>query len=168
MLSGTVSPMSCGELRLGRVRQLGGGAARPAAPVRRGADHPVRVRADVALLRRLPSLVERHPCLATMMAVEPVCTAAVQDSPLCAPRVPRDRADCELGLDDGPEGDHGRRGAGQRQHLAWGKVSGAAQLGQSGARQRRGVAVAAAILPRAARNVERAGAVPRVQVRRIG
>eukprot|EP00964_Phaeocystis_antarctica_P016077 scaffold8898_cov64-Phaeocystis_antarctica.AAC.3 len=72
-----------------------------------------------------------------MMAVHPVCAASVQNPPLGAPGVPRDRAHRELALNDGPEGDHRRCGARQCQHLARGTVSLAAQLGQPGPRQRR-------------------------------
>eukprot|EP00964_Phaeocystis_antarctica_P000334 scaffold176_cov103-Phaeocystis_antarctica.AAC.1 len=62
--------------------------------------------------------------------------------------VPRDRAHRELALNDGPEGDHRRCGAGQCQHLARGTVPRAPQLGQPGPRQRRRHAVATAVLPR--------------------
>eukprot|EP00964_Phaeocystis_antarctica_P020636 scaffold11421_cov67-Phaeocystis_antarctica.AAC.2 len=103
-----------------------------------------------------------------MMAVQPVCAASVQNPPLGAPGVPRDRAHRELALDDGPEGDHRRCGARQCQHLARGTVPRAAQLGQPGPRQRRRLAIATAVLPRAARDAERAGAVPRVQILRVG
>eukprot|EP00964_Phaeocystis_antarctica_P002285 scaffold1190_cov65-Phaeocystis_antarctica.AAC.4 len=103
-----------------------------------------------------------------MMAVQPGKAVSVQDPPLDAAGVPRDRAHRERALDDGSEGDHRRCGARQCQHLACGTVSLAAQLGQPGPRQRRRLAIATAILPRAARDVERAGAVPRVQVHRVG
>eukprot|EP00964_Phaeocystis_antarctica_P111184 scaffold75493_cov64-Phaeocystis_antarctica.AAC.1 len=99
------------------------------------------------------------------MAVQPVCVS-VQDPLLGAPGVPRDRAHRELALDDGPEGDHRQCGARQCQHLARGTVPRAARLGQPGTRQRCRLAIATAILPRAARDVEGAGAVPRVQVPR--
>eukprot|EP00964_Phaeocystis_antarctica_P087024 scaffold55151_cov64-Phaeocystis_antarctica.AAC.1 len=114
-------------------------------------DHPVRIRADVVLVRRLPASVVRHPCTALPVAVQPVCVCR-QDRPLGVPGVPRDRAHGELALNDGPEGDHRRCGARQCQHLACGTVSRAAQLGQPGARQRRRHAVATAVLPRAARD----------------
>eukprot|EP00964_Phaeocystis_antarctica_P023809 scaffold13320_cov90-Phaeocystis_antarctica.AAC.1 len=91
-----------------------------------------------------------------MMAVEPVCAqtsanaATVQNPPLGAPGVPSDRADRELALNDGPEGDHRRCGARQCQHRARGTVPRAARLGQPGPRQRRRHAIATAIqaLPR--------------------
>eukprot|EP00964_Phaeocystis_antarctica_P018722 scaffold10332_cov69-Phaeocystis_antarctica.AAC.1 len=102
------------------------------------------------------------------MAVQPVCAASLQNPPLCAPGVPRDRAHRELALNDGTEGDHRRCGARQCQHLAYGTVPRAARLGQPGPRQRRRLAIATAVLPRAARDVERAGAVPRVQVPGVG
>eukprot|EP00964_Phaeocystis_antarctica_P058421 scaffold34653_cov76-Phaeocystis_antarctica.AAC.3 len=80
-------------------------------------DHPVRVRADAALVRCLPPSVEGHPCTALPVAVHPVCVSG-QNPLLGAPGVPRDRAHRELALNDGPEGDHRRCGARQCQHLA--------------------------------------------------
>merc|ERR1719424_106459 len=105
---------------------------------------------------------------ATPMAVQPVLGAALQNPGLRAPGVPRDRAQGELALDDGPEGDRRRRGAGECEHLARGTVPRAARLRQPRSGQRRRVAIASAVLPRAARDVEPTGAVPRVQVPRVG
>eukprot|EP00964_Phaeocystis_antarctica_P074254 scaffold45614_cov69-Phaeocystis_antarctica.AAC.2 len=101
------------------------------------------------------------------MAMQPV-SVSLQDQPLGAPGVPRDRAHRELALNDVPEGDHRRCGASQCQHLARGTVPRAARLGQPGPRKRRRVVIATAIPPRAAVDVETAGAVPRVQALRIG
>ena len=43
------------------------------------------------------------------MAVQPVCAVSVQNPLLADPGVPRNRAHCELALDDGPKGDLRRR-----------------------------------------------------------
>merc|ERR1719424_1436400 len=105
---------------------------------------------------------------ATPMAVQPVLGASVQNPTLGTPGVPRDRAHRELALDDGPEGDRRRRVAGECEHLARGTVPRAARLDQPRSGQRRRVAIATTVLPRVARDVEPAGAVPRVQVSRVG
>ena len=132
-------------------------------------DQPVRARAEGAVVRRrLPTFIVRNPCPATMMAVQPVCAAAVQNLVLRGPSVPRGRANGKVARDDGPKVYHRGCGAGKRKHLVCGAVSRDVRLAKPEARQRRRVSIAAAVLPLAARKAERAGAVPRGQVLGVG
>eukprot|EP01045_Picozoa_sp_COSAG04_P031187 COSAG04_NODE_5681_length_1530_cov_1.858141_2_plen_148_part_01 len=74
---------------------------------------------------RLPTIVERHPCVCSVVPVEPVDVGAVQNSATLGAGVSSHRADGELRVDDAAPRKGGAGEAGNVADVAGGPVPGA-------------------------------------------